>query len=157
MRLAKRNGLRKGHSSPSRASSRSFCTACGSTKLIQTGRRKSCRVTGNKEIKGSRSTAGKDVPAGRWRGENRPILPSSQSERLRCNIDPPASSYAHHAEAGPLPRENSGPGKDDRGELDTKPELENAIGTLRPFTSSANTRQVLGENGHVATSRNRRD
>src|SRR5436309_11814419 len=35
-----------------------------------------------------------------------------------CNIDPPASSYAIMRRAGPYRGENSGPGKDDRGELD---------------------------------------
>src|SRR5438132_14376590 len=37
-----------------------------------------------------------------------------------CNIDPPASSYAIMRRAGPYRGENSGPGKDDRGELDTE-------------------------------------
>ena len=36
------------------------------------------------------------------------------------NIDPPASSYAIMRRAGPYRGENSGPGKDDRGELDTE-------------------------------------
>jgi hypothetical protein len=37
-----------------------------------------------------------------------------------CNIDPPAPSYAIMRRAGPYRGENSGPGKDDRGELDTE-------------------------------------
>ena len=37
-----------------------------------------------------------------------------------CNIDLPASSYAIMRRAGPYRGENSGPGKDDRGELDTE-------------------------------------
>jgi Transposase IS116/IS110/IS902 family len=37
-----------------------------------------------------------------------------------CNIDPPASSYAIMRRASPYRGENSGPGKDDRGELDTE-------------------------------------
>jgi hypothetical protein len=37
-----------------------------------------------------------------------------------CNINPPASSYAIMRRAGPYRGENSGPGKDNRGELDTE-------------------------------------
>ena len=37
-----------------------------------------------------------------------------------CNIDPPASSYAIMRRARPYRGENSGPGKDDRGKLDTQ-------------------------------------
>ena len=37
-----------------------------------------------------------------------------------CNIDPPASSYAIMRRARPYRGENSGPGKDDRRELDTQ-------------------------------------
>ena len=37
-----------------------------------------------------------------------------------CNIDPPTSSYAIMRRAGPYRGENSGPGKDYRGELDTE-------------------------------------
>jgi hypothetical protein len=36
------------------------------------------------------------------------------------HIVPPASSYAIMQRAGPYRGENSGPGKDDRGELDTE-------------------------------------
>ena len=81
-----------------------------------------CRVTGNKEITGvPASTAGKDVPAGTvavvrsldaWRALDK-------GDRA-FNIDPPASSYAIMRRAGPYRGENSGPGKDDRGELDTQ-------------------------------------
>jgi len=35
-----------------------------------------------------------------------------------CNIEPPASPYAIMRRAHPYRGENSGPGKDDRGELD---------------------------------------
>ena len=37
-----------------------------------------------------------------------------------CKIDPPASSYAIMRRARPYRGENSGPGKDVRGELDTQ-------------------------------------
>ena len=40
VRLAKRNGLRKGQRLRSRVNSRSFCIACGSTGLSSTGRRR---------------------------------------------------------------------------------------------------------------------
>ena len=36
-----------------------------------------------------------------------------------CNIDPPTSSYAIMRRARPYRGENTGPGRDDRGELDT--------------------------------------
>ena len=42
-----------------------------------------------------------------------------QSDRA-FNIDPPASSYAIMRRAHPYRGENSEPGKDDRGELDTE-------------------------------------
>jgi hypothetical protein len=42
-----------------------------------------------------------------------------QSDRA-FNIDPPASSYAIMRRARPYRGENSDPGKDDRGELDTE-------------------------------------
>jgi hypothetical protein len=37
-----------------------------------------------------------------------------------CNIEPPASPYAIMRRAHPYRGENSGPGKDDRGEFDTQ-------------------------------------
>jgi hypothetical protein len=64
--------------------------------------------------------AGKDVPA-------RTMAVVRSSDFLRaldrrdraCNIDPPASSYAIMRRARPYRGENTGPGRDDRGELDT--------------------------------------
>ena len=64
-------------------------------------------------------------------GSERPQSPSRASSRsfcmralnqrdCACNIDPPASSYVIMRRAGPYRGENSGPGKDDRGELDTE-------------------------------------
>src|SRR5882724_13336466 len=50
--------------SPSRASSRSFCTACGSTEPSSTGRRRKLPRNEQTRSQGSRGTAGKDVPAG---------------------------------------------------------------------------------------------
>src|SRR5262249_24884437 len=86
-------------------------------QLVEEG---GCRVTSNNEIKGSRSTAEKDVPAGYdGGGEIARFFASSQGD-CACNIDPPASSYAITRRAGPYRGENSRPGKDDRGELGTE-------------------------------------
>jgi hypothetical protein len=66
---------------------------------------------------GSRRTAGKDVPAGTMAVVRSPDFLRALNQRdCACNIDPPAPSYAIMRRAG----ENSGPGKDDRGELDTE-------------------------------------
>ena len=107
--------------SPWRASSRSFCTACGSTEPSLTG--PSRRLPRNQQTRsqGSRSTAGKHVPAGTMAVVRSPDFLRALNQRdCACNIDPPASSYAIMRRAGPYRGENSGPGKDNRGELDTK-------------------------------------
>src|SRR5215472_7093395 len=107
--------------SPSRESSRSFCTACGSTKPSSTGRRRRLPRNQHNEITGFRATAGKDVPAGTMAVVRSPdFLRALYQRDCACNIDPPASSYAIMRRAGPYRGENSGPGKDDRGELDTE-------------------------------------
>src|SRR4029453_2152459 len=49
---------------------------------------------------------------------NRPEHPTAI-----VNIDPPASSYAIMRRAGPYRGENSGPGKDIKGELDPNPRI----------------------------------
>ena len=80
-----------------------------------------CRVTSITRSQGSRSIAGKDVPAGTMAVVRSPYFLRALNQRdCACNIDPPASSYAIMRRAGPYRGENSGPGKDDRGELDTK-------------------------------------
>jgi hypothetical protein len=72
--------------------------------------------------KGSRSTAGKDVPAGTMAVVRSPDFCELSNQRdCACNIDPLASSYAIMRRAGPYRGENSGPGNDNRGELDTEP------------------------------------
>src|SRR2546430_910229 len=53
-------------------------------------------------------------------GEIARFFASSHERDCACNIDPPASSYAIMRRARPYRGENSGPGKDDRGELDTE-------------------------------------
>src|SRR5919204_5541883 len=121
--------------SPSRASSRSFCTACGSTEPSSTGRRR--RLPRNEQYRDqrvSRGTPGKDVPAGTMAVVRSPdFLRALKQRDCACNIDPPASSYAIMRRASPYRGENSGPGKDDRGELDTE-----TIGTQRPCRQSLN-------------------
>src|SRR5262249_10557728 len=58
---------------------------------------------------------------GRWRWWRLlDFLRALNQRDCACNIDPPASSYAIMRRAGPYRGENSGPGKDDRGELDTE-------------------------------------
>src|SRR6266516_2018383 len=107
--------------SPSRASSRSFCTACGSTEPSSTGRRRRLPRNEQTRSQGSRGTAGKDVPAGTMAVVRSPDFLRALNQRdCACNIDPPASSYAIMRRAGPYRGENSEPGKDDRGELDTE-------------------------------------
>ena len=65
----------------------------------------------------SRSIAGKAVPAGTMAVVRSPDFLRALNQRDRaCNIDPPTSSYAIMRRASPYRGENSGPGKDDRGE-----------------------------------------
>src|SRR6476660_8032371 len=75
------------------------------------------------------STAGKDVPAGT-------MAMVSSSDFLRapatadrdCNIESPASPYVIMRRAYPYRGENSGPGKDIVGKLDTQTrKLENGL------------------------------
>src|SRR5438094_9389714 len=84
------------------------------------GRRRSPRNEQTRS-QGSRRTAGKDVPAGTMAVVRSPDFLRALNQRdCACNIDPPASSYAIMRRARPYRGENSGPGKDDRGELDTE-------------------------------------
>src|SRR5262249_58237128 len=93
--------------------------------------------SGGLELEGTTKTA----PAGRekenhssppHRGKRRPCRDGGGGEIARClactrkgdrafNIDPPTSSYAIMRRARPYRGENSGPGKERFGELDTKP------------------------------------
>src|SRR5882724_13067994 len=107
--------------SPLRASSRSFCIACGSTEPSSTGRRRRLPRNEHNEITGFPRNGGKRRPCrDDGGGEIARFFASSQSRDCACNIDPPASSYAIMRRAGPYRGENSEPGKDDRGELDTE-------------------------------------
>src|SRR6516162_3042995 len=53
-------------------------------------------------------------------GKKPDFLRALNQRDCACNIDPSASSYAIMRRAGPYRGENSGPGKDDSGELDTE-------------------------------------
>ena len=69
---------------------------------------------------GSRNTAGKVVPAGTVAVvRSSKFFASVRKDDRACNIDPPASSYTSCG-GHPYRGDNSGPGKDDRGELDTR-------------------------------------
>ena len=69
----------------------------------------------------SRPLAGTIVPAGTLAlVRSLLVLRCSKRAKRASHIDPPASSYAIMRRAGPYRGENSGPGKDGRGELDTQ-------------------------------------
>ena len=75
----------------------------------------------HKEITGIPRHGGKVVPAGTVAVvRSSDFLRASERDDRACNIGPPASSYAIMRRARPYRGENSGPGKDDRGELDTE-------------------------------------
>jgi transposase len=117
MRLASEMGFARPRS-PSPVSSPSSCIACGSTEPNSLGR--TARLPRNKHRSSVPAEAGKDVPA-------RTMAVVRSSDFLRaldrrdraCNIDPPTSSYAIMRRARPYRGENTGPGRDDRRELDT--------------------------------------
>ena len=107
--------------SPSRASSRLFCTACGSMGPSSTGRPRRLPRSTHKEITGIPRHGGKGRPSrDGGGGEIVRFFACVQKDDRACNIGPPASSYAIMRRARPYRGENSGPGKDDRGELDTE-------------------------------------
>ena len=82
---------------------------------------KSCRGARIKSSRGSRDRAGKSRPCrDGGGGEIVRFFASVRKGDRDFNIDPPASSYAIKRRAHPFRGENSGPGKDDRGELDTQ-------------------------------------
>ena len=103
----------------SRVSSRSFCIACGSMEPSSTGRRR-------KLLLANETT--EFLPNGRKRrpcrddgdGEFDRFCASVRKDDRDCNIEPPTSPYAIMRRVYPYRGENSGPGKDDRGELDTQ-------------------------------------
>src|SRR5260221_14427917 len=107
--------------SPSRASSRSFCTACGSTEPSSTGRRRRLPRNEHNEITGFPQNGGKRRPCrDDGGGEIARFLASARRGDRAFNIDPPTSSYAIMRRARSYRGENSGPGKDRYGELDTQ-------------------------------------
>ena len=98
--------------------------------------------------------AGNDVLAGTMAvARSTDFMRAPKSATATVNIDPPASSYAIMRRAGPYRGENSGPGKDIKGELDTPPGIreqnlpEADIGRIRSINSSART----GNEGGLAT------
>ena len=108
---SRRRAKARGHSAP-------HVDRRNRVQLVEEG---GCRVTSITRSQGSRATAGKDVPAGTMAVVRSPdFLRALYQRDCACNIDPPASSYAIMRRAGPYRGENSGPGKDDRGELDTE-------------------------------------
>src|SRR5579859_1321589 len=108
--------------SPSRGSSRSFCTACGSTEPSLTGRRRRLPRSTHKEITGFPRHGGKSRPCrDGGGGEIVRFFACVRKDDRACNIDPPASSYAIMRRACPYRGENSGPGKDDVESLTPRP------------------------------------
>src|SRR5262249_34303789 len=112
---SRRRAQARGHSAP-------HVDRRNRVQLVEEGAR---RVTSNEITGFPQCTAGKDNP-GRGTGGGgladvfRRLNQRDCACNCACNIDPPASSYAIMRRAGPYRGENSGPGKDDRGELDTK-------------------------------------
>src|SRR4030095_9402109 len=114
----RRRAQARGHSAPD----------VGRGDRVPLGEEGGCPVTSDNEIKGFPQHGGKRRPCrDDGGGEIARFFASSQSERLRLHIDPPASSYAIMRRAGPYRGENSGPGKDDRGELDIETRNHRAI------------------------------
>src|SRR5262249_9324540 len=112
---SRRRAQARGHSAP-------HVDRRNRVQLVEEGAR---RVTSNEITGFPQCTAGKDVPAGTMAVVRSPDFLRALNQRdcacnCACNIDPPASSYALMRRAGPYRGENSGPGKDDRGELDTE-------------------------------------
>ena len=75
----------------------------------------------HKEITGFPQHRGKRRPCrDGGGGEIAQFFACAQKSDRAFNIDPPMSSYAIMRRAKPYREENSGPGKDDRGELDAE-------------------------------------
>jgi hypothetical protein len=140
--------------SPSRASSRSFCTASGSTEPSSTGRRRRLQRNEQTISQGFRRTAGKDVPAGTMAVVRSPVFLRALNQRdCACNIDPPASSYAIMRRAGPYRGENSvGPTRMIAESLTPKPGIREhnlplayiSIVTLTRLSSLTHEADILG-------------
>src|SRR6267154_5097527 len=104
--------------SRSRASSQSFCIACGSMEPSSTGR--SRRLLPSKKDTEILPDGGKRRPCrDDGNGEFDRFFASVRKADRDFNIEPPASPYAIMRRAYPYRGENSGPGKDIVGELDT--------------------------------------
>jgi len=119
-KLTKRNGLRKAKVAVARKLAvilhRMWIDGTSST-----GRRRRLPRSTHKEITGIPRHGGKSRPCrDGGGGEIVRFFACVQKDDRACNIGPPASSYAIMRRARPYRGENSGPGKDDRGELDTE-------------------------------------
>ena len=98
--------------SPLRASSRSFCIACGSTEPSSTGRRRRLPRNEQTRSQGSRRTAGKDVPAGTMAVVRSPDFLRALNQRdCACNIDPPASFTPSCGGQAPTAERTVGPAR----------------------------------------------
>jgi hypothetical protein len=88
--------------SPSRASSRSFCTACGSTKPSSTGRRRRLPFSEHNGIAEFLPHGGKRRPS-RDDGDGKfdRFCARVRMDDRDCNIEPPASPYAIMRRAHP--------------------------------------------------------
>src|SRR6266481_4944073 len=94
---SRRRAQARGHSAP-------HVDRPNRVQLVEEG---GCRVTSNNEIKAFPQHGGKRCPCqDDGGGEIARFFASSQSERLRLHIDPPASSYAIMRRAGPYRGEN---------------------------------------------------
>src|SRR5258706_10038491 len=97
--------------SPSRASSRSFCTACGSTEPSSTGRRRRLPRNEHNEITGFPQNGGEKSPLpGEGGGGIAPFFLGSPSKRTRLQPLFPPRVFTPPAEGRPPPpREKEAP------------------------------------------------
>ena len=95
-----------------RASSRSFCTACGSTGPSSSDRRRRLPRNAHEEIIGFPRHCGKSRPCrDGGGGEIVRFFASVRKGDRACNIDPPASSYAIMRRASPTAERTVGPAR----------------------------------------------
>jgi hypothetical protein len=76
---------------------------------------------------------------GRWRWCDRPWLCDARKSKRASHIDPPASSYAHHAEGLSLPRREPWTRQGRSGELDHWPGIREQPGS---FATELSRQQV---------------
>src|SRR5437899_8844423 len=109
---SRRRAQARGHSAP-------HVDRPNRIQLVEEG---GCRVTSNNGSKTSRSTAGKDVPAGTMAVVRSPDFLRALNQRdCACNIDPSASSYAIMRRAAPTAERTVGPARMIAESLTPKP------------------------------------